>query len=194
MRSLSGAATRFRGTHFLVTPPEAWPAGLGPAAWRILCLHLIVSESLGKQEGIGLKERDPGLSGRLRSRAGCADCSKQPPLASGGHFPLGEEPAGAGEGPIERGPPSLVPGAGAGAWLPRCCDKRLRADPGISVPRLGWGRRVDVPVQVPPSSPPPPPESGSVHPTPPGEQPGAAEAKVPCVLEALRDGPVTRSR
>lgn len=56
MRSLSGAATSVRRAHFLVTPPEAWLAGSRPAGWRILCLHLIVSKSLGKQEGIGLKK------------------------------------------------------------------------------------------------------------------------------------------
>lgn len=139
MRSLSGAATRFRRAHFLVTPPEAWLAGSWPASWRILCLHLIVSKSLGKQEGIGLKERDPGLFGRLPSRAGSADCSNKSPLASRGHFLLGVETGLGGRG-ADRARPSLVPGAGAGAWLPCCCDKQLRADPGVSMPRLGVGR------------------------------------------------------
>lgn len=35
---------------------------------------------------------------------------------------------------------------GAGAWLPCCCDKRLRTDAGFSVPGLG----VEVPAQVSP--------------------------------------------
>lgn len=45
-------------------------------------ISLIVSKSLSKQEGISVKELDPGFFVSLSSKAGSADCSKKSRLCS----------------------------------------------------------------------------------------------------------------
>lgn len=136
-------------------------------------ISLIVSKSLGKQEGMCVKEFDPGFFVSLSSKAGSANCSKKSRLCSSrqerSFSSESRGRAGRLRGWESRALPSpwsreQAPG------FPCCCDKRLRADAGFSVPRPGVGG----------ASPGFPPEVGSV----PEEQPCAAEPKGPCVLQA----------
>lgn len=152
MRSLSGAATRFRRAHFLVTPPEAWLAGFWPASWRILCLHLIASKLLGKQEGMALKSVILDSLEVSRPELVLLIVPTRFLLPAEVIFFWEWRRGWAVEGPIEQGP-SPVPGAGAGAWLSCCCDKQLRADPAVSMPRLGVGRASPGPLLYPPCPP-----------------------------------------
>lgn len=124
-------------------------------------ISLIVSKSLGKQEGISVKELDPGFFLSLSSKVGSAACSKKSRLRSSRRENSFSFESRAWAGRLRE----LIE-QGAGAWLLCCCDKRLRADAGFSVP--GLDARVASPGFPPVST---------------KEQPRTEEPKGPCVLQ-----------
>lgn len=61
---------------------SGWQAPSQLVGGYYVSISLIVSKSLGKQEGISLKEFDPGFFASLPSKAHSANCSKKSRLCS----------------------------------------------------------------------------------------------------------------
>lgn len=99
-------------------------------------ISLIVSKSLHKQEGISLKEFDPGFFASLSSRACCANCSKKSRLCPPGQ----EEPLASGS----RGRAGRLQAPGSPAAVIRGLGQ-TQASPC-------QGRGSEVPAQVPPEA------------------------------------------
>lgn len=116
MRSLSGACHQVLQGLFPCHTTEVWLAGSGQrVGGYYVSISLIVSKSLGKQEGISLKEFDPGFFGSLSSNAGSADCSKKSRLFLSPReviFFWEWRPGWEAEGLIEQGPPLSLGGSG----------------------------------------------------------------------------------